>query len=170
MKQLFIALALSLVGCATTTAALSRMERRLTKQEVVARLGSPISTSTQGDADVWLYRLYIYEGAIEGLSERFEEHEVTFIEDRVVSWRRVKEVDEARAAAASAAFSEGMNNASQSFVGRRAEVDDQVVANCVANCRAQKASCKSYCNWDYGCDSRCANAEKACSRSCESER
>jgi len=81
-----------LSSCATSAKVLYRLSIGDNKATVVASIGEPnavrgsIKNNYGQIIDVWEYRLYMYEGAIEGLSPYYNLYWLYFVEGKLYQW------------------------------------------------------------------------------------
>ena len=81
-----------LLQCATSAKSLTKISLGMIKGEVISALGEP--TAARGSitnkydqvVEVWEYRLYQYEGAIEGLSPYYNLYWLYFVDNKLVQW------------------------------------------------------------------------------------
>lgn len=117
-------LALLASGCGTSQAALRRLSLGQPPGQVQRVLGPPlrVSAERQGEDHVvrWDYRLYQYEGAIEGVSPFFDIFTLTFVNGQLQRWERTGGAtaeDFARAGAFMAGMAAAGAGVSQALTG-----------------------------------------------------
>lgn len=92
LSIIMLIIVFTFISCATTSKVLYRLSNGDSKSSVVSSIGEPnavrgsIKNMYGQIIDVWEYRLYMYEGAIEGFSPYYNLYWLYFVDGKLYQW------------------------------------------------------------------------------------